>query len=323
MKSSPVVFDLFSGAGLFASAFYREGFQIGCSVELNALAANTFFRNLGHTPIVADITKIKPSGSCDVLIAGPPCQGFSTIGRPDGNDPRNNLGFEVVRWTKTLKPQTVVIENVAPFLQSAQWKKMKSNFQMLGYEISENVLNSFEYGAPQRRNRAVCLIYKNGVPKIKKLKEYGNASVREAWQGLSKIPNGKNNHYAPSPTPEALVRLQHIPSEGTRFEIPLVARKLFPSSLLAIGSNATDVWARMKWHEPSNTIRSCLHPSKGRYLHPVQHRIISLREAARLQTVEDSWFFEGSPYQVARQIGNGVPLALGRAIARAVYSTLK
>lgn len=102
------------------------------------------------------------------------------------------------------------------------------------------------------------------------------------------------------------------------------APSLAPSSWWRVRCQATDVWGRMLWDEPANTLRTALqNPSKGRYIHPERHRVISLREAARLHSVPDSWTFVGTHYQVARQIGNGVPWQLGRAVARAVRRSLR
>jgi DNA (cytosine-5)-methyltransferase 1 len=102
-----------------------------------------------------------------------------------------------------------------------------------------------------------------------------------------------------------------------------LAPHLAPKSWWKIGGQATDVWGRMLWDEPSNTLRTALlNASKGRYIHPEQHRVITLREAARLQSVPDCWIFEGTPYQIARQIGNGVPPLLGRAVAKAILALI-
>jgi DNA (cytosine-5)-methyltransferase 1 len=114
-----------------------------------------------------------------------------------------------------------------------------------------------------------------------------------------------------------------IPAEGDRWSLIERAPDLLPKSLVRLGNNATDVWGRLRWDKPSNTLRTVsLHPSKGRYMHPEQHRVITLREAARLHSIPDSWEFVGYPAQIARQIGNSVPPGLGRAIARAVLKAM-
>jgi DNA (cytosine-5)-methyltransferase 1 len=110
---------------------------------------------------------------------------------------------------------------------------------------------------------------------------------------------------------------------GDKRDVMRYAPELTPPSWWRLRCQVTDAWGRMEWDRPSNTIRTALqNPSKGRYIHPEQHRVISLREAARLHTIPDGWRFAGSPKQVARQIGNSVPPSLGRAVARAVNEVL-
>ncbi|KKL67006.1 hypothetical protein LCGC14_2139310, partial [marine sediment metagenome] len=104
---NPKIVDLFAGAGLFSHAFVREGFSLVGAVEQDKIAASTHTRNLGDHVIVDDIRKVEPFGHCDVLIGGPPCQGFSTLGKRQATDPRNNLSMEMVRWAKALAPQVV------------------------------------------------------------------------------------------------------------------------------------------------------------------------------------------------------------------------
>ena len=148
-------------------------------------------------------------------------------------------------------------------------------------------------------------------------------TVREAWSGLPDRPDGLNWHVARSPSALALARMKVIPPGGDKRDVLRKAPKLAPRSWWKIGGEATDVWGRMFWDKPCNTLRTALlNASKGRYIHPEQNRVITLREAARLQSVPDWWEFEGTPYQVARQIGNGVPLVLGRLVARAVMRVL-
>ena len=120
-----------------------------------------------------------------------------------------------------------------------------------------------------------------------------------------------------------MARMRVIPPGGDKRDVMRAAPELAPPSWWKIRGEATDVWGRMLWDEPCNTLRTALlNASKGRYIHPEQDRVITLREAARLHSVRDDWRFAGTPYQVARQIGNGVPPALGRVVARAVMGCL-
>ncbi len=323
-SSKPTVIDLFAGAGLFSHAFQKEGFEIIGAVEADGPSASTYKNNVGIEPMVNDIRKLKPSGRCDVLIAGPPCQGFSTMSRKrDNNDPRNFLCMETIRWSKVLKPDVVVIENVAPFLEAPIWKKLTKEFELLGYDIISDVHSAVDFGVAQYRERSMTIATKLEIGPIKKLRSFDDKTVREAWKGLSPVPNGKNHHFAPIPTKKTMDRIKWVPPEGDRDELIRRAPHLVPPSLLKLKSGVSDVWGRMKWDEPSNTIRTfMIHPSKGRYIHPEQNRVLSLREAARLQSIPDSWTFSGGITDVARQIGNAVPPGLGRAIARAVAKAL-
>lgn len=318
LHDKPVAQELFAGAGLFSHSFVAEGFEVAHAVELDKAAAATYRANLGDHMEVADVRHAEPSGHCDLLIAGPPCQGFSTLGKQNENDPRNQLSMEVVRWAKVLQPKAVVIENVAAFLASPVWQRLASSFEQLGYDVTSMVLNAYDMGAPQVRLRSFTIASKIGCPVIRRAIK-SVQTVREAWQGLPSTPDGKNNHYAPAPSSLALARMQVIPLGGDKRDVLRTAPHLAPPSWNRVSGEVTDVWGRLKWDQPSNTLRTALqNPSKGRYIHPDQNRVISLREAARLHTIPDSWTFCGLPTQVARQIGNSVPPALGRAIARSV-----
>ena len=112
------VVDLFAGAGLLSYAFRSRGFDISLAVESDPRAALTYRHNIGDHVICADVRKLAPSGRCDVLVGGPPCQGFSTLGKRHPTDARNRLGLEFIRWATTLRPACVIVENVEPFLRA-------------------------------------------------------------------------------------------------------------------------------------------------------------------------------------------------------------
>jgi DNA (cytosine-5)-methyltransferase 1 len=317
------VVDLFAGAGLLSSAFVTEGFRVTLAIEQNRVATETYRVNVGDHIVVGDIDRIKPSGECDVLVAGPPCQGFSTLGKRDKSDPRNRLSLLVAVWAQALSPKIVVVENVPTFLGSSYWARLKASLEALGYETFSSVLNAIEYGLPQIRRRCFAFASKIGLPQIELSRRIVPKTVRQAWQGLPAEPTGENGHVAPKPSPIALARMKVIPPGGDKRDVLRDAPHLAPKSWWKISCEATDVWGRMLWDEPCNTLRTALlNASKGRYIHPEQNRVISLREAARLQSIPDHWQFVGTPYQVARQIGNGVPPTLGRVVAKAVRRLL-
>jgi DNA (cytosine-5)-methyltransferase 1 len=315
----PTVIDLFAGAGLLSHAFRRESFDIRLAIEADHAAAATYAANLGRHVTVADVRSVPPRGRCDVLIAGPPCQGFSSLGTRDSSDPRNLLSLEVVRWAKHTQPNVVVIENVARFVESRVWRLAARALAQMGYGITSVVLNAFDFGVPQLRLRSFTIASRRGAPRIVSIGNHRVETVRQAWDGLPERPDGRNSHYAPAPSALALARLRCIPPGGDKRDVMRRAPALAPRSWWKMRSEATDVWGRMMWDRPSNTLRTCFNnASKGRYVHPEQHRVISLREAARLQSIPDSFRFVGWPIEIACQIGNGVPPTLGRAVARAV-----
>jgi DNA (cytosine-5)-methyltransferase 1 len=323
MKSSkPTVVDLFAGAGLFSHAFQREGFDVQRAIELDRLAAETYRANVGDHIEVNDVKRARIDRECDVIIAGPPCQGFSTLGTMRRDDPRNVLGMQVVRFARASNASVVVIENVEAFLRSPTWHRMTSAFKRLEYEIQTFTLNALDYGVPQSRVRSFTIASRIGLPSAPRARRGDFRTVADAFDGLALSANGRNHHYAPKPSPLALARIKLVPPGGDKRDILRRDARLAPPSWTRLdhgGCEATDVWGRLEWSKPSNTLRTALlNASKGRYIHPSEHRVISLREAARLQSIPDAWTFAGKPYPVARQIGNSVPPLLGRAVARTI-----
>lgn len=320
----PTVVDLFAGAGLFSHAFEREGFSVIRAVEMNALAAATYRANFGDRIEVADVTRCEPQGRCDVLIAGPPCQGFSTLGKRDSADPRNRLSLQIARWAAVMKPSVVVIENVAAFVQSRVWRLLVRRLERLGYAVTSEVRDAAELGLPQRRVRSATFASLVGPVGLPKGDPFAATTVAEAWRGLPSMPSGRGLDVYLKTTPLALARMRVIPAGGGKRDIMKRAPHLAPPSWHRSRNEITDVWGRMEWEKPSNTLRTeFVNPSKGRYIHPEQHRVISLREAARLQSIPDEYAFASVvPYIAAKQIGNSVPPLLGRAIARQVLHNL-
>jgi DNA (cytosine-5)-methyltransferase 1 len=320
--SRPRVVDLFAGAGLFSYAFQVGGFRVVTAIEFDSVAATTYARNLGPHVVVSDVRSMEPEGECEVLIAGPPCQGFSTLGKRDPKDPRNLLSLEVIRWAKRLEPCVIVVENVAAFLESSTWLLLSDGLEALGYRVGAVVVDAIDFGVPQLRKRSFTFASRRKLPALLPHGQ-GQLTVRDAWSGLPEFPDGKNHHVAPKPSPIALSRMQVIPPGGDKRDIMRLAPSLAAPSWWRLRSEITDVWGRMEWDKPANTLRTALqNASKGRYTHPDQDRVISLREAARLQTIPDKWQFAGDRYPIARQIGNAIPPMLGEAVALSVLSVL-
>lgn len=307
--------ELFSGAGLIGGGFKMSGFKSVFAAELDHRAVKTYNKNIDPVAEQWDVKNIKGGLDYEVLVAGPPCQGFSTLGKRDPKDVRNSLSLSVFEWAKEHKPKVVVIENVPQFIQSEYFHQLKHEFSKEGYECISWILNAEDYSVAQKRLRSFTVFSTIGLPR-KPIKHPKKVTVRQAFNGLDKRANGKDFHIAPEPTELALSRMKLIPSNGDKRDVMKKAPELCPPSWKKMGNQAVDVWGRMNWDKPSNTIRcSFQSASKGRYLHPVENRVISLREGARLQGIPESWEFYGDRTSIARQIGNGVPVPLAKAVA--------
>jgi len=315
--------ELFAGTGLFGKAFIQEGFVPIQAVEFCAQAAATYRSNVGDHIKIGDVKTLSARGKADLLIGGPPCQGFSTLGKRDSSDPRNKLGLEMVRWAKESDAKVVVVENVGAFLGSTHYQVMRRKFEKLGYVVSSFILDAADHKVPQHRVRSFTIASKIGSPEIPH-SHRPYITVREAFKNLPRI-DGKDTLHKSRPISDlASARMSVLPANGGKKDIMLLAPELVPESWWKIPNQAVDVWRRMDWNKPSNTIRtSFINPSKGRYVHPVRNRVITLREAARLHSIPDDWKFHGTDTSVARQIGNSVPPLLGRAVARSVKNLFR
>lgn len=311
----PTVGDLFSGAGLFSGAAQMAGLQLKFAIELDQVAASSYAKNVGRHVSVGSVEAVDVREKVDVILAGPPCQGFSTLGRRDPKDVRNRLCLAVPQWVKGCDAQVAVVENVPQFLDSDAWLRMREEFWSLGFEVSTWLLDAADYGVPQHRRRSFTIASRLGLPEFPVATPH-RRSVTEAFAGICA---NDPMHIWPQNSLLAEQRMICLPRCGDRRDLLSSAPALCPPSWARLGNSATDVWGRMNPSSPSNTIRCDFqNPSKGRYIHPSENRVISLREGARIQQVPDQWELLGYRTQIARQIGNGVPLGLGLAVARRI-----
>lgn len=308
---------MFSGAGLFSAGAVRAGMAPTFAIDLSKDAIASYDRNVAPVGIVGSVLDDRELPSVDVLLAGPPCQGFSTLGRQDPLDVRNTLALAVPKWADRTGARIVVVENVPPFLRSEKWREMADAFEALGYGIQTFELEAADFGAPQLRRRSFTIASRIGpIPAPKPLT---GARVTAGSVLSRSVRAGDPMHVWPTPKGIAAERIAIIPPKGDKRDVMRKAPHLCPPSWAKVGCQATDVWGRIDPDQPVNTIRCTFqNPSKGRYLHPTENRTLSLREGARLQGVPDDWNFVGRPYPVARQIGNGVPVALAEAVCRSV-----
>lgn len=339
--------DLFAGAGGLTEGFRRVGFTPVAAVEYDKWAARTYAANFGNHVLACPIEDVvvervgdllvwsgkdvdgDPSRfetpEIDVLVGGPPCQGFSPLGRMkdwDFSDPRNKLWTHYVRILDVLKPKVFVLENVPELLKSAEFEQLQKHVRKT-YDLKYSVLNAAHYGVPQSRKRAIVIgnrIGQAALPVATTVRK----TVRDAIGDLPLKPDGVDWHFARNPHPTSIERYRAVPAGGNRFDLMRKRPDITPRCWKNKKTGSTDVFGRMLWDEPAPTIRTeFFKPEKGRYLHPKAHRPITIREAARLQTFPDSFAFVGSNVQVAKQIGNAVPVDLAERIAIQVGSMLR
>jgi DNA (cytosine-5)-methyltransferase 1 len=315
-RAKITVGDLFAGAGLFSQAFVDEGARVRFAVELDSNAAASYARNIGPHVRVADATRVSTAPSVNVIVAGPPCQGFSTLGRRDPKDVRNRLCFVVPQWAQKCRAQVVVVENVPPFLESGAWRAMRRALLAQHFDVTTWTLDACDFGVPQRRRRSFTIASRIGLPAPPT--PSGADAAKVAFRRISRHDP---MHIWPEASPLMAARLRCLPVSGDRRDLLKRAPGLCPPSWGKIGCQATDVWGRIDPDVPANTIRCDFqNPSKGRYIHPSENRMISLREGARLQQIPEEWLMFGHRTAITRQIGDGVPLGLGRAVAEQVLS---
>ena len=328
--------DLFAGAGGMSLGFTmlngprdtrreRDGatFSSVFAVEIDSSAANTYRANFGahvHTDDVAFVDRLPP---VHVVIGGPPCQGFSPLGRQhrwDWWDPRNALWTHFLRLVESARPLMFVMENVPEMLRSAEFEAIQQRSAELGYDIAFGILSAVDFGVPQARRRAFIIGSRIGTP-VFPAPTGERANVRDAIADLPLVPTEEGLHFGRNPTEKSLERYRHVPPGGNRFDLP---RELQPACWLNKPTGSTDVFGRLEWDKPSLTIRTeFFKPEKGRYLHPVADRPITHREAARLQTFPDDFAFTGSRISIAKQIGNAVPPKLAMEVARVIAQHLE
>lgn len=347
--------DLFSGCGGLTSGFLLantpdEGFRPVSAVDSDLHSAATYAANIGDHVFYGEIEEWLQDGNhperADVVLGGPPCQGFSSLGKQEVTDARNALWRQYVEAVKTLQPKFFVLENVREFLRSEQFEGLKAvcapGGELDDYAIESFVLDSSLYGSPQRRRRAIVIGRRREFPPMGEPEQCDHRmTVREAFGGLSEevrttdLPNrytelwerkvsgpfiGQEIHITRSVTELSLSRYRSIPPGGNRFDIPY---DLLAPCWKKHRTGSGDVMGRLFWDKPSVTIRTEFYkPEKGRYLHPTEHRPITHLEGARLQGFPDDYQWFGKKHSIGKQIGNAVPLQLGKALGRHVLSAL-
>jgi DNA (cytosine-5)-methyltransferase 1 len=336
------VLDLFAGCGGISAGLHDTGlFRTVGAVEMDRDAADTYEANFDVEVLCDRIERVPDFPPTDLLVGGPPCQGFSPLNRNGVGFERRALWREYLRALDAVRPQVFLMENVPELLRSGEFAMFEQAASKKGYAVEARVLNMANYGVPQRRRRAIVIgslagpMPWPGETHGDPLKDLGEkqpwATFRDAVDGLSKRPDGVNWHRARNPRPESIVRYKAVPRNGgDRFAMQrkLDAQglgHLVPRCWREKPTGTTDVFARLWWDRPALTIRTEFYkPEKGRYLHPEAHRPITIREAARCMTFSDSFVFpeDQAMTSVARQIGNAVPPLMASVLGRQIAECL-
>lgn len=324
--------DLFCGAGGLTTGFVQEGFEPVLAVERESDFAATYAENHGSHVLVGDIEDLLAKGSLDVnadiVVGGPPCQGFSNLTGNKSSDPRRSLWQPFMDVVERSDCRVFMIENVPNLLTSVEGQAILERSRQLGFIVGETarVILASDYGVPQNRRRTIIIgsrLGEVGFPEPVRRKR----TVREAFQGIPLTPmhrelkaqpaRGADLHIARNPTDISLARYRLIPPGGNRFDLQAAAPHLTPACWIRKQSGGTDLFGRLQWDEPARcTIRTEFYkPEKGRYLHPSEHRPITHWEAARLQSFPDEYAWIGTKIRIAIQIGNAVPPTLAGALA--------
>ncbi|MFD0376830.1 DNA cytosine methyltransferase [Streptomyces sp. NPDC127112] len=406
------VMDLFAGAGGFSAGFQHytpqgaaNPFTPVAAVEFNRAAATTYAANFGGSHVFAgdiahfDATPYK--GEVDVIMGGPPCQGFSGLGKEDPTDPRNELWQEYVKVVAKVHPKIFVIENVDRFLKSPQYAELLSASTTPGhplhdYTVVPALMNAADYGVPQARRRVIVICthkdfaeplrhpgpthHKNGAdPSEAQGSLFDPASgglPLQRWVSTDGVfekssrrpllkhmpnPRGESNspheipgyylttdlHFGRRPEDLSRARYKAIPKDGNRKHLQGLYYRLDHAGEIRLStdpnynrlkgeefylstpswdnhnSGSGDVMGRLRMGKPSVTIRTEFYkPEKGRYLHPTEDRPITHYEAALIQGFPETFRWYGTKIEIARQIGNAVPVGLGTALARAIHQFL-
>lgn len=333
--------------------FVQEGFEVVFANEYDESIAAAFKQN--HPSTIVDTTDISLmdleavfgpyAGKVDVVMGGPPCQGFSQKGPRVGiNDERNFLFRQFIKVVEIIQPEFILLENVPNILSAANGyfkEEIIGLFSELGYDLAASVLKAENFGVPQTRRRAVFLGQKSklkialptdtgirttvseAIDDLPVLKSgegaifvgYTNKPKSSYQKMMRKDSNGIWNHIATDHSEIALKRLSYITAGGTKENLPAEHRTK---------SIHSGTWSRLSSNGFARTITTRFDtPSSGQFTLPEQDRCITVREAARLQSFPDTFIFSGTKSCQMIQVGNAVPPLVAKAIAKKIKKYLK
>lgn len=315
-SKAPRVLSLFSGGGGLDLGFERAGAETIVCVDNDHESCKTLRFNRPQWGVFeGDIREYVPNvEDIDIVIGGPPCQGFSSAGKGDPTDPRNFLWKEYFRVVDAVKPRAIVLENVSALTHARNGDHLTGildAFEASGYHFTMGVLNAADFGVPQARRRLIVIGLRDGLPTMPEPTTAGNPkTVHDAIADLENAP------YDPE--------FSHVPPNHAKHVAERWA-KLGPGEV-----DPNYRRGRLDPNKPSVTIRAGGgYGPKGDHLagfhppiHPTQPRQLTVREAARIQSFPDDWILKGSKTAQGRQIGNAVPVGLAEAVAKHVVKML-
>jgi len=346
------IVDLFAGVGGLSQGFISQGFEVEFAIEYDKEIAESYKLNHPNTSVYAeDISKIdfnvlkEKHNKIDIIVGGPPCQGFSQKGkRLSIKDDRNYMFQKFIDAVIIFKPKYFVLENVPNILTTANGffkNEIIQGFEELGYVVNAKTLNASDYGVPQNRRRAF-FIGSLGTEKFEFPEPSKNkVSIKEAIYDLPFIESGEgektcnyreiekisqfqkllrnksnivHNHIATKHSKIAIERLKLIPVGKGKEVLPQEHRTK---------SIFSGTWSRLKEEGIAATITTRFDtPSSGLFTHPILNRCLTVREAARIQSFSDNFIFYGSKTCQMKQVGNAVPPLLASAIAKQILNNI-
>ena len=330
MRNEINYIDLFSGAGGMSLGFDQAGFNNIFSVDIEPSFCETYKTNFPkHNLIQKDISKLSNeeiksligNQIIDVIIGGPPCQGFSmagNIGRKFIDDSRNQLFREFARIVEIVQPSYFVMENVARLFthnKGETKKEIIELFKKMNYNVDCKVVNTADFGIPQVRNRVLFIgnrISNNIVFPTKTVDK--PISIKEAIDKLPKLKSGEKskipNHISMKHSEQMLEKMKYVSDGGNRNEIP---------ELIRPKSGDVRKYIRYKSTEPA----VCVTGDMRKIFHYSQNRALTVRELATLQTFPLDFIFKGSTISQQQQVGNSVPPILAKEIALTIKKMMK
>lgn len=326
--------DLFCGSGAVTEGLKAEGFKILAAIDNDPITCKTYIMNHPEVKLIqSDICLLSPlslklelelEGRLDLLVVCAPCQPFSSQNRKRASDdPRSQLFLECIKFIKVFKPRVIFFENVPGIAGRDLLVILESELAKLGYKLGKpRMIDAADCGVPQRRVRCIMVAAQcqSTIDAFyESIRIHPKISVFDAIGHLPPLSSAQCDpddalHFARRHKSIVLERLRHIPKDGG-------SRSALPDELelkchKGKVNDFPDVYGRLKWNDIAPTLTTgCTDVTKGRFAHPRDDRALTLREAAELQSFPKHYKFSGNSGQIARQIGNAVPVKMVRTLA--------